>query len=132
ITYVISATMLQSVYGSVFGPWRPSLEEAYQQLTHEMQRLEQYVHDSAALERLLTSEGKDNWARKIRLYDHLRFGRLCAWLRASEPNTHVTPALLVYELGREDLAAALIGRPTELRQGYRIKGVERLRPEQVD
>lgn len=131
-TYVVSATMLRSVYGWAFGPWRPSLEAAFQELTREMQRLEAHMADRASFERVLESEGRANWARKIRIYDHLRFGRLCAWLRTREPTDRITPAMLVYELSAQDLAAALVGPPAELREGEAIKGVSRLRPEHID
>jgi hypothetical protein len=131
-TYVISATMLQSVYGEAPGPWRPSLEAAYQQRTAEMRQLEALASDQAALNQFVAREGAAVWQQKIRSYDWLRFGRLCAWLRQREPDARVTPGLLVYELSQADLAAALNGPPAELRDRNAIKGVEHLPQEQLD
>ncbi|MDP3071190.1 MAG: hypothetical protein Q8N18_12945 [Opitutaceae bacterium] len=131
-TYVISATMLQGVYGEVNGPWRPSLERAYVELTAEMQRFQAANTDRPALDRFIAQEGAEIWKQRIRAYDWLRFARLCAWLRPREPHDRVTPGLLVFELTATDLTAALTGPPAELRDDEAIKGTRDLASERLD
>ncbi len=121
-TYVISATMLQSVYGGVNGPWRPSLERAYQELTAAMNRLQGANTSPEALNAFVAMDGVETWRQRIGAYDWLRFARLCAWLRPREPSDRVTPGLLVFELTAENLREALLGPPAELRADDAIKG----------
>jgi 4-amino-4-deoxy-L-arabinose transferase-like glycosyltransferase len=107
-TYIISATMLESVYNhTAFGPWRDSYESEYQNLTSVIDQVRQ-SHDSAAFARL-TGSGT------IQRYDELRLGRLCAWLRKREPDERITYGVLVYELNQAQLDDALLGPPAELR-----------------
>ncbi len=131
-TYVISATMLQGVYGEVNGPWRPSLERAYVELTAAMQRFQAANTDRAALDRFIAQEGVEIWKQRIRAYDWLRFARLCAWLRQREPSDRVTPGLLVYDLTAQNLSDALTGPPAELRPDNAIKGTDFLPQERLD
>jgi hypothetical protein len=131
-TYVLSATMLQGVYGEVNGPWRPSLERAYVELHALMQRFDAANTDRAALDRFIAQEGAEVWKQRIRAYDWLRFGRLCAWLRPREPSARITPGLLVFELTAENLRAALLDPPAELRPDDAIKGTRDLAQERLD
>jgi hypothetical protein len=131
-TYVISATMLQGVYGEVNGPWRPSLERDYQQMTLAMNQLAAANTSAEARNRFLAQDGADIWQQRLRTYDWLRFARLCAWLRPREPHDRVTPGLLVFELTAEDLTAALQGPPAELRPDDAIKGTRAIPQEQLD
>ena len=131
-TYVLSATMLQGVYGEANGPWRRSLERDYVELHMLMQRLDAANTDRAALDRFIAQEGTEVWKQRIRAYDWLRFARLCAWLRPREPNDRVTPGLLVFELTAENLRAALLDPPPELRDDDAIKGTSAIPQEQLD
>ncbi len=132
-TYVLSATMLQGVYGEVNGPWRPSLERAYLELNAQMQQLDALKSDRPALDRYVAQEGgTEVWRQRIRAYDWLRFARLCAWLRAREPNERITPGLLVFELTAQNLSDALTGPPAELRGDDAIKGTAAIAQEQLD
>ncbi len=112
--YIISATMLQSVYNNTaFGPWRDSYESEYQKLTALIDRLEQR-HDLATFDQLAK-------AGVLLRYDDLRLGRLCAYLRKREPDERITDGVLVYELNQAQLNEALSGPPAELRSGHAIK-----------
>lgn len=106
-TYIISATMLQSVYNrTAFGPWCASYEKEYQNLIPLIDELNQW-QDWATFSRL-TKGGK------IQRYDDLRLGRLCAYLRKREPDERITYGILVYELNQAQLDEALRGPPAEL------------------
>jgi Dolichyl-phosphate-mannose-protein mannosyltransferase len=100
-TYIMSATMLQSVYNDdAFGPWSDSYENEYQKLAPLIGRLSQR-RDPAEI-------------RVVHRYDNLRFARLCAYLRNREPDERITYGILVYELNRDQLNEALRGFPAEL------------------
>ena len=58
-TYLISATMLKSLYGGrTMGPWRPSYEQAYQELSAEMARLRPALAKDAERDEFLEKEGR--------------------------------------------------------------------------
>ena len=130
-TYIISATMLHTIYGPVFGPWRTSYEQTYQELTKDMRRLEEAIA-SQTVPTLLAREGEQNWGTKLRLYDYLRFARLCAYLLQRGPDTRITYGMLVYELSLADLQHALNDPPAELRQNYLVKGTEPFSQDELD
>ena len=93
-TYVISATMLQQVVTRTPGKWNVHYEKVYQ-----------------AIKRKPSDELT---AQEMTKLQHLRFGRLCAYLRHREPDDHIGYSLLVYELSDEQVNEALHGEPAEL------------------
>jgi len=106
-TYIISATMLQSVYNeAAFGPWSASYENEYQNVTSEIDQIKQR-HDSTAFVQLVRTG-------EIQRYDGLRLARLCAYLRKREPDERITYGVLVYELNQAQLDEALRGPPAEI------------------
>jgi len=147
-TYLISVTMQKSLYGMMtFGPWRPSNEQAYQSLGKDMARFKAAAVSRTELDAFFGREGlaafpseplaqaQDHgaqiWARKIRLYDELRFNRLCAFLRLREPEDRIGYGIMVYELSATDLDKALNGPPAELRENYEVKGTQGLGDDQL-
>jgi hypothetical protein len=106
-TYIISATMLESVYNDPgYGRWCASYENAYQSMTSEIDQVKQR-HDTATFA---------HWARTgvMQAYDDLRLARLCAYLRKREPDERITYGVFVYELNQAQLDEALLGPPAEL------------------
>ena len=58
---------------------------------------------------------KNFWEDEAYVLRHLRFARLCAWLRhQGEPPYHIGHAIFVWKLDRRALQAALLGPPVEL------------------
>lgn len=114
--YAISATLLQSLYTGAVGPWSKAYEARYKASLSIMTDLDLAMkgnHRSEALQAIQSHA--DDWAREIHVYDALRFGRLCAWLRNSrEPDFRAGYSILVWKLTREDIRAALLGPPAEL------------------
>ena len=54
-------------------------------------------------------------AQEYSTYEKLRFGRLCAWLRAKRPpDDEIGYALLIWRLDVAEITAALLGPPAEL------------------
>jgi hypothetical protein len=126
-TYVISATMLHSVYGPLFGPWRQSYEDLYQHLRGEFRTaLARGARGGASLEVTM-----DDWSR-LQVFDHLRFTRLCAHLRQREPDGRVTNGMLVFEVSATELSGALDGPPPPLAPADAVLGSIRYPQEILD
>ena len=111
--YCISATMLQTVVGRAGGPWTKDHELKYQRLRRLL---------GPPLRR---SESSGDWPGvpagkkldpRIAAFDALRFGRLCAFLRRREPDDRAAYSILIYRVSDEDVRAALLGPPGELRE----------------
>ena len=73
----------------------------------------------------------DEWER-IRLFEWLRFNRLCAYLRGRGPDSRVTHGLLVYELSGAELAVAIDGPPAELASEDAVLGSKARGQESLD
>jgi hypothetical protein len=113
--YAISASLLQSVHTTAFGPWSNAYEELYRKTLRTMLEFERSVPDPTRRAELLRLPKFYALAGEIDLFDNLRFARLCAWLRhQGEPHHHVEHAILIWHLDYRDLQAALFGPPAEL------------------
>ncbi len=119
--YVVSATMLQSVYTVVPGRWAVPYEAAYQQRRREV------VQASASM--VSSDEGSPRqravWERLTSEYEQLRFGRLCAYLRRRTPDAMIGYSILVFRLDDRDLREALEGAPAELEPLPVVQGLFR-------
>ena len=113
--YAISATMLQQVYSWTPGPWARPYEDAYQEIVSELR---------AGRERNLSEETVlRGFTRERRtLFEHLRFARLCAFLRRREPDDEVGHSILIYRLSDDDVRRALDGPPAELTPDVAVEG----------
>ncbi len=104
-TYIISATMWQRVYTLVRGPWRDSYEKAYQDQVR-------YWHASPAPARDGDTRETASPEKRYRLledYEHLRFGRLCRFLRQRQPDAIVANQFFVYRLDASSIDQAMNG-----------------------
>jgi 4-amino-4-deoxy-L-arabinose transferase-like glycosyltransferase len=112
--YAISATLLQSVYTRPFGPWNQFDERRYQICLKEFEQYDRTANDPAARAALIQSRPPGFWERRYELYERLRFGRLCAWLRHRSPAPkNVGYSILIWRLDRYELDDALLGPPAE-------------------
>jgi hypothetical protein len=67
-TYVISATMLKSLYNGYYvGPWRPSYEAEYEQLYKEMKTFEDALKEQARLSSLFLQTGTQYWDQVVKI-----------------------------------------------------------------
>ncbi|HEY2841329.1 MAG TPA: hypothetical protein VGJ26_19385 [Pirellulales bacterium] len=114
--YCISATNLQSVYGPFPGRWNAKFEEQYQSLRPIANAYLELQNDPAAQESLAQEIGEENLTEALDTHEHLRFRRLCAFLRAREPDDNVGGSILIYRLKDEDVRQALAGPPVETLQ----------------
>jgi len=106
--YIISATMLQSVYNPAAGPWRQDYEQEYQRLKNVIESILS-INDQAERNRVIREYGDQKLVQEASIYEALRLGRLCAYLRRHEPDHQINGGLLVYVLTQAELNAALLG-----------------------
>jgi hypothetical protein len=118
--YAVSATMLQSVYTLAPGPWAAPYEQRYQQ---GLATLRQIASTPDATERARLNEAfvRD----EALLFEHLRFARLCAFLRRREADGDVGHSILIWRLSDGDVREALYGPPAELAPDVQVAGVVR-------
>ncbi len=113
--YAISATLLQGIGTSTVGPWNRAYEESYQRTLTNINFYDLTLNDPKKHAELLAKYPQDFWDREYTLFDELRFGRLCAWLRHHRPpDDHVGYAILIWHLSARELLAAGLGPPVEL------------------
>lgn len=113
--YAISASLFQAVYLVAMGPWNALYEKLYQEARHNIETFERAASHRGQQRDLIRQRPPGFWAREYVRYDHLRFARLCAWLRhKGDPPHQVGHALFVWKLDAAALQAALLGPPVEL------------------
>ncbi len=115
--YAISATLLQSIGTQTPGPWNQEFEKSYWAALKNIERYNQSLADPAAHAALLKHYPLAFWENEYTVYEKLRFGRLCAWLRQHRPpGDHIGYSLLIWRLDAAEITAALSGSPVELAQ----------------
>ncbi len=107
-TYLVSATMLQSVCDwQVHGAWNPAYEAAWRELKRAAEPF--LSADPGVRADVLGSRGPE--ASRLLLYQfgQYRMARLAAWLRGRRPDATIRYSILVYRLSDADIRAALEG-----------------------
>ncbi len=113
--YAISATLLQGIGTQTVGPWNKVAEKAYQRCVTNLATLAASFKDPQKQAELMKKYPEDFWKREYALFEKLRFGRLCAWLRHKrEPDANVGYSILIWILDAHEIDAALLGPPMEL------------------
>ncbi len=118
--YAVGATMLQSVYSLVPGPWAMPYEQHYQEALAGLRAIAS-TSDEAERQQLTSDFLRDEFL----LFEQLRFARLCAFLRRREPDDNVGYSILIYRLSDQDVREALYGPPAELLPDVGVAGVIR-------
>ena len=121
-TYCISATTVQSVYAREIGPWSRDYEQEYQTALGEMERYRATASDPSARVALIANEGATLWAKRIHIFERLRFERLCAYLRHRGPNAQIGYSIFVFELTDREVNQALYALPVELTNNAGVTG----------
>ncbi len=107
--YCVGASMLQQVYGSVRGPWTLELEKEYQFLRTFEPAFRAYAESAAERDRLLKELPAEKWTQSRDRFLHLRFARLCYYLRVRKPDEVIGYSIFVYRLSAEEVRAATGG-----------------------
>jgi hypothetical protein len=117
--YAISATMAQQLYSTTFGAWNARYEADYQEMVRRLGLTPATTRTNAALADALRVHPETDWQEWYSRYEKLRFGRLCAWLRAAtpRPDAQIGYSILMWKLDERALHDALWGPPGELRDG---------------
>jgi hypothetical protein len=107
--YCVGATMLQQVYSSVRGPWTIELEREYEFLRTFEPKFQDYARDPRARAKLDEELSPERWTASRDRFLHLRFARLCYYLRVRRPDAVIGYSLFVYRLSAEEVRAATGG-----------------------
>jgi hypothetical protein len=107
--YCISASMLQQVYSTVRGPWTIALEKEYQFLRTYEPAFQIYASTPSARPELDRELDPDKWRASRDRFMHLRFARLCYYLRVRKPDADIGYSILIYRLTGSEVAAATEG-----------------------
>src|ERR1019366_5099485 len=107
--YCVGATMLQQVYSSVRGPWTMELEREYEFLRTFEPAFAAYASDPAARARLERELPPEKWTVSRDRFLHLRFARLCHYLRVRRPDAVIGYSMFVYRLGPGEVSGATEG-----------------------
>ena len=111
--YCVGATMLEQVYSPTRGPWTLDLEKEYQFLRTFEPMFRTYAEDPAARARLERDLPAEKWTASRDRFLHLRFARLCYYLRVRRPDAVIGYSIFVYRLSAEEVRAATAGTLAE-------------------
>ena len=112
--YAISATLLQGVYLVIPGPWTAGYEDLYRGVLQNVRIFDATAGDPLARQNLIARHPLRFWDQQYEAFNHLRFARLCAWLRhQGPPPFHVGHSIFIWKLSAADLHAALDAPPVE-------------------
>jgi 4-amino-4-deoxy-L-arabinose transferase-like glycosyltransferase len=100
--YLVSATMLQQVYGPTRGRWTFESEALFRELR---ELAPQFRAAADARGHIADRNTYELWQR----YDQLRFARLCFYLRARQPEAVIAHSVFVYRLTDDELDRVLRG-----------------------
>lgn len=113
--YAISATLLESIGTKTVGPWNQAFEKAYWRSLETINTYDVSLTSASAHAALLAKYPQSFWDQQYALFDSLRFGRLCAWLRHHRPpEDHVGYSILIWHLTEAEIAEIGLGAPAEL------------------
>ena len=107
--YCVSATMLEQVYSTVQGPWTAALEREFQALRALEPMFGAYQSDPAVRARVDADVGQGVWQAKRDRFLHLRFARLCYFLRVRRPLAVIGYSTFIYRLTSDEVKAAVGG-----------------------
>jgi hypothetical protein len=107
--YCVGATMLEQVYSSVRGDWTVELEKEYEFLRTFEPMFRAYADDPAARAALQGEVSPAKWTASRDRFLHLRFARLCYFLRARRPDAVIGYSIFVYRLSAEEVRDATAG-----------------------
>jgi dolichyl-phosphate-mannose-protein mannosyltransferase len=107
--YCVGATMLEQVYSSVRGEWTIGLENEYQFLRKVEPMFQDYEQDPAARAKLQGELSAGKWTASRDRFLHLRFSRLCYYLRVRKPDAVIGYSIFIYRLNAEEVRAATGG-----------------------
>jgi hypothetical protein len=107
--YCIGATMLEQVYSSVNGEWDFNREREYEFLRNFEPLFREYADDPAARASLQTQLSPEKWTANRDRFLHLRFSRLCDYLRVRRPDAVIGYSIFIYRLSAEEVRAATGG-----------------------
>ena len=107
--YCVSATMLEQVYSTVQGPWTLELEHEFQTYRIFEPVFKAFAEDPKARANYEKEMSHAQWITTRDRFLHLRFSRLCYYLRVRKPDAVIGYSIFVYRLSAEEVRAATGG-----------------------
>jgi Dolichyl-phosphate-mannose-protein mannosyltransferase len=107
--YCVGATMLEQVYSPVRGPWTIDLEKEYQSLRAYEPMFKIYASDLAGRARLERELPDKTWIAYRDRFQHLRFARLCYYLRVRKPDAVIGYSMFIYRLSAGEVTSVTEG-----------------------
>jgi hypothetical protein len=102
--------MLQQVYSSVQGPVDDRAREGIPVPEDLRAGVPAYAEDAATRDRLEPGHAPaEKWTKSRDRFLHLRFARLCYYLRVRRPDAVIGYSIFVYRLSAEEVRAATAG-----------------------
>jgi hypothetical protein len=87
-----------------------------------MERYRATASQPASRMALVANDGAVTWVKKIRIYERLRFERLCAYLRHRSPDAQLGYSIFLFHLSAEEVDRALYAAPAELTHDGAVAG----------
>ncbi len=111
-TYCISATMRTMVYmRELIILDRLDIEDInevfFKKVRMEMQELFAEQKKPETFMDFVKAKGRDYWISRYRLYDLMRFSKLCRYIRDREPDDYAGYSILIYKLSDDDIEKAM-------------------------
>ncbi len=114
--YAISATLYEGIYTKAMGPWNKIYERFYRRCIMNLMTYQMTAGHPAERAALLAKYPQSFWDHQYKIFEVLRFNRLCAWLRHKRPpDDNVGYSILIWHLNADEIHEACSGAPVELR-----------------
>ncbi len=120
--WCLSATMFERAYTAVRGPWSDAYEAEYQRLTAWLHHLNQQPKEAPPTDTDGTPMTREQLEKNLFNLEHLRFGRLCHFLRLRQPDAVIGHAILVFRLQDAEVNFALAAPRPELEAVAAMQG----------
>lgn len=107
--YCISATMLRLIPYPALPKWDKQDEVKFKACRREMQTFFRSASNPEKLKKLTDEKGAEYFRNVYKVYELLRFAKLCQYLKDRKPDDNVGHSILIYNLTDDDIRKALSG-----------------------
>ena len=120
--WCLSATMFERAYTAVRGPWSAAYEAEYQRLTAWLSHINRQPKGEPPTATDGSPLTKEQLEKNMFNLEHLRFGRLCYFLRLRQPDAVIGHSILIFRLEDAEVNFALAAPLPELEAVAAMQG----------
>ena len=120
--WCLSATMFERAYTAVRGPWSAAYEAEYQRLTAWLSHINRQPKGEPPTATDGSPLTKEQLEKNLFNLEHLRFGRLCHFLRQREPDAVIGHSILIFRLEDAEVNFVLAAPLPELEAVAAMQG----------